>query len=483
MKMSCLRWRYVVALGFLLSLSALQAQSPTEKENGPKEERWHQERKLTLSAQPIQQPVLQYQLFPLASQRKPGNAAPIYLRFAQGRPEKVKQELVERGPKWLELPLNELPRQEVHQLLGFHRYVLNQMDLAARRQTCDWDYTLDVDDPLSILLPDAQEMRTYLRLLAIKARLETLEGHFPQAVRTLETGLSFSQQVSTTPFLISGLVGLAGGQVMTDVLLDLMERPNSPNLYWALTALPRPLFDLRNAFEMEQNMMTLLFPDLTDLDRPRSSEEWEAVLARVRKKIDYVRQIAAIEANPQPLANAVIWAQTVPEAHKYLMQKRGLTDKQVKAMPQAQVLLRHLADQYRDLSDDHFKTVYLPFAVSRPFREEVKKRLQELQPRTPAIELAQCLLPALDKVLLAQVRFERKVAALRVIEALRLHAAATGKLPESLNEIQLVPVPPDPATGQPFSYERKGETAVLLSKVPGETVAIAGLRLWVTLRK
>jgi hypothetical protein len=33
-----------------------------------------------------------------------------------------------------------------------------------------------------------------------------------------------------------------------------------------------------------------------------------------------------------------------------------------------------------------------------------------------------------------------------------MHAAATGKLPASLAEIEIVPVPLNPATGQPFVY-------------------------------
>jgi hypothetical protein len=57
---------------------------------------------------------------------------------------------------------------------------------------------------------------------------------------------------------------------------------------------------------------------------------------------------------------------------------------------------------------------------------------------------------------------ERDIAALRVIEALRMYAAAhDGQLPKALDEITAVPVPPNPATGKPFVYRLNGTTAVV----------------------
>ena len=45
----------------------------------PHEGEWHLDRSLTLAPQSEPQPALRYQLFPLASERKDGNAVPIYL--------------------------------------------------------------------------------------------------------------------------------------------------------------------------------------------------------------------------------------------------------------------------------------------------------------------------------------------------------------------------------------------------------------------
>ena len=57
----------------------------------------------------------------------------------------------------------------------------------------------------------------------------------------------------------------------------------------------------------------------------------------------------------------------------------------------------------------------------------------------------------------ARTRMDRRVAALRCVEAVRLYAAAhDGKLPPSLDEIKDVPVPRDPVDDKPFGYRLVG---------------------------
>ncbi len=53
----------------------------------------------------------------------------------------------------------------------------------------------------------------------------------------------------------------------------------------------------------------------------------------------------------------------------------------------------------------------------------------------------------------AVARRDRVIAFLRVIEALRMHAAThAGKLPSTLKAIEAVPIPIDVLSGQPFLY-------------------------------
>ena len=72
------------------------------------------------------------------------------------------------------------------------------------------------------------------------------------------------------------------------------------------------------------------------------------------------------------------------------------------------------------------------------------------------------LVPILRKVYEASGRLERQIEALRLLEALRLHAAAHGgELPDSLAAITEVPVPLDPIASKAFDYQRQGNTATL----------------------
>ena len=61
------------------------------------------------------------------------------------------------------------------------------------------------------------------------------------------------------------------------------------------------------------------------------------------------------------------------------------------------------------------------------------------------------------------LRTRRSVAILQVIEAIKMHAAETGKLPSRLNDITSVIIPNDPSTKQPFSYELNNDVAVISS--------------------
>jgi hypothetical protein len=145
------------------------------------------------------------------------------------------------------------------------------------------------------------------------------------------------------------------------------------------------------------------------------------------------------------------------------------------------VLVRYVSNYYHELRDEVFKAAYLPFPEGRTLSAEAEKRLKSA-PDTQAADLARMFLPAIPKVRLAQVRLERKLAALRAIETLRMHAAQSGKLPDKLDRVTIVPVPNDPGTGKPFEYRLEGKTATLSSRIAREPLATTGLRYRVTLK-
>jgi hypothetical protein len=105
-------------------------------------------------------------------------------------------------------------------------------------------------------------------------------------------------------------------------------------------------------------------------------------------------------------------------------------------------------------------------------------RQQELIP------VASLLLPALSHVRRTSVRAERRIALLRVIEALRFYAADhDGKLPAALDDIKEVPLPVDLVTGKPFGYKLADGKATLDAPPPaGENWSALGARYEITIK-
>src|SRR5262249_22366566 len=145
--------------------------TPKEKQDEKKSDKWLIDKSITVSPAAAPVPALKYRLYPTLKDRKPGNAVPIYLRFAHERSDARKKELREKPEAWNKLPLSELPLADVKAFLDSYKYNFHQLDLGARRTTADWNYTLDAGDPIGLLLPDVQEMRFHAPLLVLKARV------------------------------------------------------------------------------------------------------------------------------------------------------------------------------------------------------------------------------------------------------------------------------------------------------------------------
>ena len=420
-------------------------------------------------------PTFRYRLLPLESDRTPGDAAPVYLRIRHELDSARLKAIDDNYVAWVQPPDGKLNLAEARAFVDQWKKVVEQIGFGARRKTCDWAYTLPEQrlNAIEILLPDAQGMRTWCRLLMIRAQVEIVEGKYDEAIRTIETGIGFARHVGEGPFLINGLVGIAMATEMISRAEGLVARPGAPNLYWALTALPRPLVDLRGAVETEYRMGEYLVPELDDLDRPRTEAEWSSLYLRLIERLDGLRSKYKLDGAVSGLATlpartfgpAAFKARFLDEARR----AAGGRPATAGPMTDDRALVLLVADRYRELRDVAFRPAYLPFPTSAPAMAEAEARLKAEQ-SGPAGVLAALMSEQVKPSLDAQVRLDRRVAALRVVEALRMHAASNdGKLPASLADVTVVPIPPDPVTGKPFEYRLDGDTAVLVG--PGDRIA------------
>jgi hypothetical protein len=427
-----------------------------------------------LAVRPAAEPVpsLRYRLVPLESELNPGDAAPVYLRLGLEQREEAIRQIGDNSARWLEAPMDEFPVEEARQFVDRWGTRLRQVYFAARRADCDWAYTLpeEREEVINILLPDAQGLRNWARLVALKARAEIAEGKTGEAIETIQTGLAFARHVARGPFLINRLVGLAIANSMLDRVEELMARPDAPNLYWALTALPDPLIDFREAYANEQKIVDWMFPELTDLDAERTPAEWDARLARLFDRMagmeeEYSRFEKTFRPALRGLALAAFRARLLPEARAFLEERRGSAE----GLAEAEMILRYIAGRVAEVRDLSIRPTYLPYAQARALyasgeREEAAHAFDG----APLAVFGQ-LLASVHRAQGSQARAQRRIAALRAVEAIRMYAAShDGAPPERLDAVEAVPVPRDPTTGEPFAYRREGDAAILSSPAPGD---------------
>jgi hypothetical protein len=93
------------------------------------------------------------------------------------------------------------------------------------------------------------------------------------------------------------------------------------------------------------------------------------------------------------------------------------------------------------------------------------------------LPLVGLLLPAVHSAWRATLVVEGKLAMLQTLEAIRMQAAVDGAWPESLDEVDVVPVPVNPVTGELFSFTKDGNHAVLEFPSPEPTIPQYGWRL------
>lgn len=474
-----IRWALMAGLGTWAShFAAPQSTRADEPKAGIVK------KSLTISPKAAEPPALRYRLFPLASERKAGDAAPMYLRLGMERAPNEWTIVTEKTDAWAKLSIDRLPRDEIRKFLDGRSYDLRQMYLGARRQSCNWNYALDDKRIIWILLPDAQAMRSYIRPLVAQMRLQIADGKFEAAAETAATGLAISQHIADGPFLINGLVGIATATVVTDALFDFVGRPDAPNLYWSLTALPRPLIDLRHAFETEQRIPEMEIPELADMKRARLPGEWDAIWQKIHSWVDDLSDLSDTGKKLKK-ANflgkmAEFVAKEVPDAKRYLKETVKLADAEIEAMTATQQIVLHFHHRFSELRDDGFKALYLPAHEAVKFHAAAEKRLKDA-PSDLATDLARHILPFVGKGQTAMVRLDRRIALLRVVEAIRMQAAQTGSLPSTLSGVTLVPIPLDPLTNKPFATRMDGTALVVSADYP-ETPAL-GVEVRIELKK
>ena len=406
-------------------------------------------------------------MLPELKDQSPGNAALDYYRvFSPEGWAKARQPATrEKVDKALQIPLKSFPRDELRWLEDFK--ALREVDRAARREICDWGWASRVrNEGYHVELRDMAGLRDFGRLLAVRAQLEMAEGQYNAAIYTLQTGFALARHTGDNPTLVQVLVGSAIGSHMLPQIEELIQQPRAPNLYWALTVLPRPFLDLRKPIQGESLFFLAAFHGLAQRleNGPLSPSELESVRYRIINIMDDLG-VAGGHVFRDRLALLGSCLAVYPEARRMLL-AAGRKPEELDAMPILQVVLLAQIREENRHRDAMSRWIYLPYLEAQSgLRQAEMERSQAWNQPLRFYFLP--LIPMITYVHQNLGQLDRRIAVLRCIEAIRMYAAGhDGKLPGRLADITEVPIPCDPMTGKSFDYKVDGSRATLKAKLP-----------------
>jgi hypothetical protein len=431
--------------------------------------------RLYVRPMPAPKPALKYQLLPELGELNPGNAAQDYLKcFMEQRPFFYGKEGVARRERFRRMSLLEL---RFEPMAEYSSNALRWADWAARLDTLDWQARQRIEDGgLDVVPAEVAPLQVLAEALQVRFRFEVAKRRFDDAIGTAKTMLALSRHLGEHPSEVADLIGLGAAHLALNSLEEMVQQPGCPNLYWALTDLPCPLVDLHKGVQGDRLRVAAMLRPIRD-DAPMTDAEIGTLVARLSGILSLARERAGLA--PRGL-RARLQAPVEDEERVLAARRRlveaGRVQKLVDQLPPAQVILLDEKRNYEIRRDDRIKLLALPIW-------ELDAMAGGDERATDGDGLFADLLPHVVKLRQTQGQLEQQIALLRLVEALRLHAADHGgKLPARLSDIG-VPLPVDPFTGKPFAYEAEGATAHLRGGSPGAHSPGAEVHYAVTLLK
>lgn len=437
------------------------------------------DREVLLDVQAMAAPVpaLKYQLMPEVAEMNPGNAVQAYLRcFGEQHNFFFTKEQSDERERLLKCPLSDI---KPGQLKDYGGSALRQADHAARMEYADWNMLPQMrEQGYMLLLPEVQQLRTLANALAVRGRGQLADKDFEGATRTVKTLLALARHLGEYPTIITGLVGAAIAQIGLNLVEEFIQQPGAPNLYWALTAIPQPLVDIRKAVSAERIISEATYGSLMNTSHVWGADE----IATATQKLKEFAAMLLNEADER--VDAAQWLKGRLTDEKWLQASRGglveagFPAAVVGQYPPEQVVLYHINHKARAQFDEAAKWVPVPYWQAEAAMEEAAKIPVEIEGK-----LTKAMVFNLGKVRTSHVRLQQRIELLRIAEGIRLDAAKNGgKLPTNLNDLS-VPVPIDPVTGKAFEYKLDGMTAFISGRAASVGAVPMRYRYEIRLRK
>ncbi|MDA7915979.1 hypothetical protein N9B94_01945 [Verrucomicrobia bacterium] len=404
--------------------------------------------------------------------RLEGNAALAYYIVIVSTDQEHVKTVIEEIDTLLKSPTPSQHLGEIEKKLEMYQGKIRDLKRAARYRQCNWQ--AHWEDGFETLLPFLAPVKRLSFLVLQQAQVDIMKGDFDAAIECLQTGMAMGQHCIDQT-LVNGLVCLAITKRCLMVLENYVQAKDAPNLYQALSALPRPLVDFRAAMRFERaSHDDLLMPELRQVQI--DLEQGKEPRIPMQKIVRFVTRV--LGTDPMQVhrdASQSTRDEALQTARSYLAKQGFPSDVTANLMPLEIVFLASF-DRFHYLSDKVFKN------KAKEEIDEVNSQLDNWLGNLFPENVEgydpfpfQKLFPALGNVKKRKAQTERDIDAWRCIEAIRAHAAANeGNLPGSLESIQILPIPLNTITGQAFGYQLTGKTAILtVGSSPNESKYLA----------
>lgn len=343
---------------------------------------------------------------------------------------------------------------------------------AARAGRCDWTrFTNHLrQHGLHVGFGPVPDFLLGAQLCAVQARWHLKQDRPAEAVRRLALALSLVRHAATCPRANEATTAAAFVDPVLDVLTEVQSHPRCPSLYNALAALPRPFLSPR---PVVAGLRLALHGVLPAAERLRADPVGAALTDEDKARLERTFRLFTTYAGQrvEPLTARVqmgLAIQRSDAAARAALREAGYTAEVVAATPSLNAAILHALLVGEETLARQGEALALPI-------EAASARI-EARPRGP-VEAGQLALPAARYVLALTEGLvapfapaQRRLDLLRAVEALRLHAHATGKLPAKLDEVTVVAVPVDPLLGEPLLYQREGAGILLETPEPARPI-------------
>ncbi len=418
-------------------------------------------------------PLLAYRLFPSAFEMVDGNAAVHYQRAVACADVPMEiEERFEKRDEWLGLPLQEFPLKQAKAFLAAVKYtrIIMELQKGNRCRDCNWR-TLSEDllpqEPRELMFSD-QLMGNYwnpfypvseVLELALFVQIKHKKVH--EALTLVSTGLSFAHRLLESGSLSNFYSGSQLSHSMLEKLYYLISLPDTPNLYWALSDLPRPFMSCKNVVENQCMRWRRLYTSLYKADRS------EILISEIKELLTHEAfPFNTMKSRKAPgHVKAVFAIKLYPDAKMYLI-KKGWNRETVNSMDRLRVIALFLTSKRRLLTHRILTLLSLP-------RHKWGNRYTRLANDITGLRVDLYAFSNWERFFLEDIYavfeslvnkegvIDRQVAALRCIEAIRLYRGThKGGMPASLEELS-VPVPVDPLSGTGFQYTKEAKRSTL----------------------